>query len=236
MNKKQYCVVGRHPWNRKHFEELLADAEGKWDFIDNQDDLLAIPIDPSPYRYVFFLHWSKKIPDDFLTANECVCFHMTDVPFGRGGSPLQNLIARGHRDTLLTALRMTEDFDAGPVYAKTPLSLEGGTAEEIYIRASKICCQLALQIARDEPTPVPQTGDPVIFKRRTPEQSILPAEAETLEEVFDRIRMLDCEGYPSAFIDHGRFRISFKRAALYSDRVEANVIIRKHATQQPSHE
>ncbi len=25
---------------------------------------------------------------------ECVCFHMTDVPYGRGGSPLQNLIIR----------------------------------------------------------------------------------------------------------------------------------------------
>ncbi len=37
--------------------------------------------------------------------------HMTDVPYGRGGSPLQNLIARGHTSTKLTAMRMTAEVD-----------------------------------------------------------------------------------------------------------------------------
>lgn len=30
-----------------------------------------------------------------------------------GGAPLQNLIQRGHRDTMLTALRMVREMDAG---------------------------------------------------------------------------------------------------------------------------
>jgi hypothetical protein len=62
---------------------------------------------------------------------------MTDVPFGRGGSPLQNLIVRGRRETKLTALRMSREFDAGPVYMKEPLSLEGG-AEEIYLGSADL--------------------------------------------------------------------------------------------------
>jgi len=37
---------------------------------------------------------------------------MTDVPYGRGGSPLQNLIVRGHTETKLTALRCVRDLDA----------------------------------------------------------------------------------------------------------------------------
>ena len=69
-------------------------------------------------RYVFFPHWSWKVPDDILGATECVCFHMTDVPFGRGGSPLQNLIVRGHTETRVSALRMVSEPDAGPVYMK----------------------------------------------------------------------------------------------------------------------
>lgn len=65
------------------------------------------------------------VPEAVLIAAECVCFHMTDVPYGRGGSPLQNLIVRKHKKTKLTALKMTEEIDAGPVYCKRELSLDG---------------------------------------------------------------------------------------------------------------
>ena len=57
----------------------------------------------------FFVHWSRRVPDHWLPRYECACFHMTDVPFGRGGSPLQNLIERGHRETQLSASRMVAD-------------------------------------------------------------------------------------------------------------------------------
>jgi hypothetical protein len=50
---------------------------------------------------------------------------MSDVPYGRGGSPLQNLIVRGHRETKISELRMVADMDAGPVYRKEYLSLDG---------------------------------------------------------------------------------------------------------------
>lgn len=56
-------------------------------------------------RYIFFPHWSWKIPVDIYERFECVIFHMTDLPFGRGGSPLQNLVVRGINETQLTALR-----------------------------------------------------------------------------------------------------------------------------------
>lgn len=230
MNAKRYCVVGRQPWNRKHYVEILKNAEGEWNFIANEEELAGLAGANNPYRFVFFLHWSKKVPMDFLRTNECVCFHMTDVPYGRGGSPLQNLISRGHKETMLTALRMSEEFDAGPVYSKIPLSLEHGTAEEIFIRASRLSCELALAIARDEPQPIAQNGEPVNFKRRTPSESALPTDAKSLEAVFDHIRMLDCEGYPHAYLDVGKFRITFRRAALRHERVNADVTISEITT------
>ena len=45
-------------------------------------------------RYVFFPHWSHRIEAGIHKRFECVIFHTTDLLFGRGGSPLQNLIAR----------------------------------------------------------------------------------------------------------------------------------------------
>ena len=82
-------------------------------------------------------HWSYIIPKDIFNLFNCVVFHMTDLPFGRGGSPLQNLIIRGYEKTKISALKVTNGIDSGPIYLKKPLSLDG-TAYEIMIRASQL--------------------------------------------------------------------------------------------------
>jgi methionyl-tRNA formyltransferase len=148
---------------------------------------------------------------------------MTDVPFGRGGSPLQNLIARGIRETRLTALRMTAEVDAGPVYRKEILPLSGA-AHEIYARAADLSLKMIEWIVREEPPSVPQSGAPTYFARRTPAESVLP-NASSLEAVYDHIRMLDAEGYPPAFIEHGEWRMEFSNGMLREDCVEARVCI-----------
>ena len=174
-------------------------------------------------RFIFFLHWSWKVPAEIIGRQECVCFHMTDVPYGRGGSPLQNLIVRGHRATKLTALRMTETFDAGPVYLKRPLSLEG-SAEEILIRASELSAEMIVTIIDRRPIPRDQSGPVTVFRRRTPAESLIPT-AASLGALHDFIRMLDAEGYPHAFLEHGGFRYEFSRAARYDGRITADVTI-----------
>ena len=100
-----------------------------------------------------------------LDKYECVAFHMTDLPFGRGGSPLQNLILRGFKETVITAFRVTDEWDAGPIYLKRPLSLEG-TAQEIFDRASRIIYNDMIPfILMNDIVPAPQTGEVVVFHR-----------------------------------------------------------------------
>jgi methionyl-tRNA formyltransferase len=219
----RYIVAGCKPWNHRAFTELLSKLEGEWHYVGDREQLSLESIRKLRPRYVFFLHWSWKIAPEVLDEVECVCFHMTDVPYGRGGSPLQNLIIRGHRNTKLTALRMTSAFDAGPVYLKKNLSLEGG-AEEIYLRASALSADMIKQIVKDEMQPSPQIGEPVNFSRRKPEESRI-AELDSLEKLHDFIRMLDAEGYPRAFLSHAGYRFEFSRSALYNGRVVADVQI-----------
>lgn len=219
-----YIVAGSRPWNRLVFDELLRDLPGEWHFAGTQEELASCLSKVTAPRYIFFLHWSYRVPAEVHLKHECVCFHMTDVPYGRGGSPLQNLIVRGHRETKLTALRMVEELDAGPVYAKVPLSLEG-SAEEIYLRAGRLSAELIRKIAAEETSPAPQTGTPVIFSRRKPAESEIPQELADLAKLHDFIRMLDAEGYPHAFFDHGPFRLEFRRSTLYHGHIEANVTI-----------
>ena len=62
---------------------------------------------------------------------------MTDLPYGRGGSPLQNLIIiRGLKTTKITAFKCVAEIDVGPVYLKKTLSLEGN-AQDIYFKINK---------------------------------------------------------------------------------------------------
>jgi methionyl-tRNA formyltransferase len=218
-----YLVVGRQPWNHRVFDEVIGKYPGQWHFIEAPKQLTLDAVGALDPRYIFFLHWSWKVPEEIVDAYECVVFHMTDVPYGRGGSPLQNLVVRGHRHTKLTALRMTHEFDAGPVYLKEDLCLEG-SAEEIYIRATHLSAQMISHIIREEPKPVPQTGEEVLFERRKPDESEIP-ERSSLRELHDFIRMLDAEGYPRAFIIHQGFRYEFSRAALRDGRIMADVTI-----------
>jgi methionyl-tRNA formyltransferase len=220
---KSYLVLGCKPWNRRIFDELLKPLPGEWHYVESPAALNVDLVEEISPRYIFFLHWSWKVPNELVDRFECVCFHMTDVPFGRGGSPLQNLIDRGRHDTKLTALRMSAEFDAGPVYRKEPLSLEGG-AEEIYLRASQLSAKMIQHITERQPKPVPQRGKPVNFKRRKPEESEID-KIVSLERLYDFIRMLDAEGYPRAFLQHSGFRFEFSRPAFYDGRVVADVKI-----------
>lgn len=176
-------------------------------------------------EYIFFPHWSWHIPAKIYNAFECVIFHMTDLPYGRGGSPLQNLIVRGHRETSLTSLRCESKLDAGPIYNKTPLSLSG-SAEEILRRAAVQMHDMIVSIVNKRLKPLPQEGEVVEFKRRRPEDGNLDHLTE-LGKVYDYIRMLDAEGYPSAFLQVGNLRLEFSSASLDDDQVHAKVRITK---------
>jgi methionyl-tRNA formyltransferase len=230
QQQKTFLVLGCRPWNRRLFEESLRHLPGHWNYLDNPDKLTFDFVRATSPRYIFFLHWSWKVPDEIVDQFECICFHMTDVPFGRGGSPLQNLILRRHRETKLTALRMVGEFDAGPVYFKEPLSLDGG-AEEIYLRAARLSAKMIQHIVPHEPKPAPQRGKAVTFKRRKRAESEVATPA-SLQELHDFIRMLDAEGYPRAFLERAGFRFEFSRSALYDGRIVADVQITHVASKE----
>jgi methionyl-tRNA formyltransferase len=220
-----YVVCTVKPWNIAAFKRRSPGLPGEWHLIDAPDQLTVAALERIAPRYVFFPHWSWRVVAEITTRFECVCFHMADVPYGRGGSPLQNLIVRGRKSTMLTALRMVNDLDAGPIYLKRSLSLEGRAAA-IYERAGDLVYDIIKEIIASEPMPVTQQGKITMFSRRTPDQSILPQSGST-EALYDFIRMLDAPTYPKAFIDWGQWRLEFDHARMSSDGIEAHVAIRK---------
>ena len=153
-----YIIATTKPWNIDAFASFTPNLKGEWLLVNSPqilEEKLGEGIKP---RYIFFPHWSWLVPQKIYDHHECVCFHMTDVPYGRGGSPLQNLIIRGHNSTKLTALRMIDELDAGPVYLQTTLYLHG-SAQEIFERVAALCYHLIEKIIEEESEPVVQQGE-----------------------------------------------------------------------------
>ena len=225
-NTSNYVVATIKPWNVGAYHRHAKELPGHWHLIEDQNGLVLDALRALQPRYVFFPHWSWKVPKAILEEFECVCFHMTDVPYGRGGSPLQNLILRGHSETRVSALRMVEEMDAGPVYLKRSMALSG-RAEAIYERLADLVFDMIAEIVGCETVPKPQEGPVVAFTRRKPSDSRLPSEGEVVT-LYDHIRMLDAPTYPPAFIEWGDFRFEFGDAELAKDgSVTAKVCMRR---------
>ena len=216
-------IVSNKEWHRKYVKEIATRTNKDVIYIDNKECITYDYLHTLQPEWVFFPHWSYIIPAEVYENMNCVIFHMTDLPFGRGGSPLQNLIARGIYETKLSALKCTAQLDAGDIYIKQPLSL-WGTAEEIYLRAAELTKEMIIQIVKEKPQLHKQQGEPVVFRRRKPSEGDI-GKLKSLSEVFDYIRMLDADTYPPAFLDKNNLHIEFTRASLKDGHILADAKI-----------
>ena len=87
-----FVIVSEKKWSKKLMESLPSSVSGDFVLIDNREDFNPDYLTDINPRYVFIPHWSYIIPAEIFEKFECIVFHMTYLPFGRGGSPLQNLI------------------------------------------------------------------------------------------------------------------------------------------------
>lgn len=117
-------IVSNKSWHKKYIDEIKKYTNTKIIYIDKKEDLKFNTLKEINPQYIFFPHWSYIVPAEIYENFECIIFHMTDLPFGRGGSPLQNLIVQGIYKTKLTALRCEKELDAGDIYMKKNLSLD----------------------------------------------------------------------------------------------------------------
>ena len=222
---KKYIVATIKKWNIKQYYLSKPKKSKNWYIITDPKKLTFKYVNSIKPRYIFFPHWSKKVKKKITSNFECICFHATNVPYGRGGSPIQNLIIRNHKKTVITALQMVDKLDAGPIYLKYPLSLNG-SAQQIYERAAKIIFNMMKVIIKGKLKPLVQKGRVIKFKRRTMKQNIIPKNIRTLRTLFNHIRMLDAQSYPSAFINYGNLRIEFTKAKINKKNLDANVNIK----------
>ena len=208
---KTNIIVSEKSWNQNLVKELTETCHSyNWICINQKSNFTTKFLKQFDIEKIFIPHWSYIINDEIYDSYECIVFHMTDLPFGRGGSPLQNLISRGIYHTKISALKVNKGIDTGDIYIKKDLDLNG-SATEIFRRGNLIIMEMIISILENKNKPTPQKGKVTMFKRRKPHQSNI-IELETLQKVYDYIRMLDADGYPKAYLENKFLKFEFNDA------------------------
>ena len=96
------------------------------------------------------------------------------------------------------------------------------------MRANVIIENMIISLIKNSPVPQEQSGETVVFKRRNENDGNID-KLETLEKIHDFIRMLDADGYPSAFFETENLRFEFSRASIREGFVLADVVIKRRS-------
>lgn len=189
--------------------------------INTKADLNLELLEKIKPRYIFFPHWSWKVDSAIFERYECVVFHTAPLPFGRGGSPIQNLILNNIKKAPVCALRMTELIDAGPIYDYEEVTLDG-TITEIFSNIAFCVEKLIVKICQKNIKPQEQIGEVVSFNRLTYADNELKSKY-SIKELYDRIRMVDGEGYESAYIKFGDYKIDLTDSQIKNNEIFAKI-------------
>ncbi len=174
-------------------------------------------------KYIFFPHWSFKISNKILSKYKCIGFHTSNLPFGRGGSPIQNQIKRGIVDSKVCAFQITEKIDNGAIYLKKKIKLNGKLSE-IFSKLSIIIIEMIKKICKVKIIPKPQHGKSNFFKRLTYLDNKINFK-KSLDKIYDQIRMVDDKTYKNSYYDLYKYRIEFFNVKFHKKILTVNAKI-----------
>ena len=229
--KKAIVIATVKEWNINNYFELKKELENEYSLylLTNKDELSFENIEKINPKYIFFPHWSWIIPQKIYENYESILFHMTDLPYGRGGSPLQNLITNKIYNTKITAIKVSKELDEGDIYLKEDFDISKGSAKEIYENASNLIFKkLIPNIIKKNIVPKKQEGDIVLFKRRTPQQSNIKTLKDiSIANLYDFIRMLDAPSYPKAYLELDNLKIELFEVIIKDGKLEGRFEVSK---------
>ena len=217
-----YVIATIKSWNINNFKKIKSK---KFTLISSPKKLTFKYLNKIKPKYVFFPHWNKKVSKKIIDNFYCICFHETDLPYGRGGSPIQNLIIRNKKKTKITAFKMSEKLDAGPIIMKKNLNLNGN-GERIFKNCSNIVFKMIKQIIKSKIKLKPQQGKVSYFKRLK-NNSEIDNKDISLNNLYNKIRMLDVKSYKRAKLNTNNFYFEFYSAIRRKNFIEAKVKIKK---------
>lgn len=195
-------VVDTAGWFDDHAQQLVAKLRASghtsW-FVRSQEEVVEGDV-------AFFLSCMRITPPHILARNGWnFVVHASDLPKGRGFSPVVWQVLEGATEIPVSMIVMTEEVDAGKIAMRRRFALAGHELnEEIRGVLGNTVVEMCLEMAERSSAPdlQPQLGSPTWYQRRYPSDSQLDP-ARTIAEQFNLLRVVDNERYPAFFDLHG---------------------------------
>jgi methionyl-tRNA formyltransferase len=172
---------------------------------------------------VFVPHYSKIIDLREFPEVRFIGFHTGDLPRDRGGSPIQKKIINKEYLTRVSAIAIETKIDSGAIYTYRAINLSEGDIEFILRKISLLISSMMTEIALGDLKPFPQAESIEVNKRFTMSDSELPKRAH-INDLYDRIRMVDGLDYPNAFIEQDNYKVFFTKVQKKDGVLFANAI------------
>ena len=172
---------------------------------------------------VFVPHYSKIIDLKAFPRARFVGFHTGNLPKDRGGSPIQNKIVNKEYLTQVSAIALEDKIDSGAIYTHRQIDLSEGDIEFILRKISLLISSMMTEIAVGDLKPTPQLESFEANKRFTISDSELPRHAN-INDLYDRIRMVDGLDYPNAYIKQDNYKVYFTKVVKNDGFLSANAI------------
>jgi methionyl-tRNA formyltransferase len=164
---------------------------------------------PLNNEVTFLLSCEKKVPPSLLArSRHNIVVHASDLPQGKGMSPLTWQILEGKDIIPVSLFEACENIDAGNIYVKDFLRFQGNELlnEMQSVLGAKII-ELCEHFMREYPDIIAQgrlqAGPESLYRRRNPEDSRLDPH-KTITEQFSLLRVVDNERFPAFFEWKGR--------------------------------
>lgn len=150
----------------------------------------------------FLLSCSSLIKDEILKRNRNnIVVHASDLPAGKGFSPLQWQILQGNNEIVLTLFEAVSEVDAGPYYFKKKIDFKGDELyDDLRSKLGEIVIDMCIEFVEeyDSIHAKLQFGKETFFRKRSVEDDKIDVN-KTIAEQFNLFRIADNENHPLWF-------------------------------------
>jgi hypothetical protein len=187
-------------WINHYIPDLLID----WMLQGHPVLWVHHPEELPPGDFCFLLGCGQLIPQSVRNQfRHNLVVHESNLPSGKGWSPLTWQILEGKNEICVTLLEAEEKVDSGCIYGQECIYFQGNElVEELRQKQAKTTIRLCKKFVNEYPEVVTharnQKGKESYYPRKNPNDSRLDPD-KSIREQFNLLRVVDNERYPAFF-------------------------------------
>ena len=163
--------------------------------------------------YLFLISCTEILYKSLIKKfKRVLVLHESDVPLGRGWSPLAWQIIEGYNEIPVTLMECAHPVDSGNILIKRYPRFKGHELyDEIHARITQCKIEMIEAFLKNPDIPsTPQSGMPTFYRKRTPSDSRID-ENTSISDNFNLLRIADPR-FPAFFEINGhRYEITIKK-------------------------